>query len=684
MAAATSHQVWGNKMKTANTTNITAKIILSLVIAIITLNSASAAVDVTYNFDQQNVSVFAFNCFDSGCSSVSPFSGSIITGPTVNNGAVVLRYPDSLATQYGYAEFFVSSGYRPLVGKHNWNTLGQPGVASTSQSANFTKVQSVCKATSTPASINIAQVFMPITILTNTQLDSATSNAFRLSTTTGVAYVPPGLLQEFWGADVSVLLEVLDSSNSIVWSSQNNFNSQNNNAVFSDAIIPSNFVFTPQTAGNYVARLTTKVTDNQCPSSQDDIATVPFTVNNIIIPPTNNTNSTNNSINNSTNSSNTNSSNTTQQSNLVVTFNPANNSAFNLTMPASFTLNATSNLNTECKWSLTDIPALNMTNNFSSADGFNHSATINAHLGTNNIFVACDPSQVASTNYDLSFTVQNILLNTSLIGANNLNNSTLSNSTITNSSIINSAINNSTITQSIITNSTIINAIINNANISNNVITSGTIILNNNTYNASSQGSALISRLINSAPVADFSQSVNTLEINNFARFVSTSSDVDINGPLNDSLMYLWNFGDGSNSTASTVEKFYSQKGTFTVRLTVTDRFNLSSVKTSTITVLDVWPTSGSSTKKEKKSSDDNEPIIVAKTVQKTASKPSSRNEDKTAVVAVQQPPVIIKTPTSAKISPNEVFLITALVFFNLIIFGGVIKIFVKILKLYK
>src|SRR3989338_5856262 len=105
-----------------------------------------AAVDVTYSFNQQNVSVQAFNCLDVSCSSVAPFSGSILKGPNVTDRSVILRYPDSLATPFGYAEFFVSPGFRPLVSKHTWHTNGQGGVAQTSQSAVFSKMPNACAA----------------------------------------------------------------------------------------------------------------------------------------------------------------------------------------------------------------------------------------------------------------------------------------------------------------------------------------------------------------------------------------------------------------------------------------------------------------------------------------------------------------------------------------------------------
>lgn len=66
----------------------------------------------------------------------------------------------------------------------------------------------------------------------------------------------------------------------------------------------------------------------------------------------------------------------------------------------------------------------------------------------------------------------------------------------------------------------------------------------------------------------------------------ATSSDAD-----NDALSFAWNFGDGTTSTGATTSHVYTQDGTFTVELTVTDARGLTDVITTTATIANVAPT---------------------------------------------------------------------------------------------
>ena len=253
------------------------KQILALLACIIMSMSVHAAVDVTYSFDQQNVQVLAFDCLDANCGSTMPFSGSIIKGPNVNDGSVILRYPDSLATEFGYAEFFVASGFRPLVGKHNWNTQGLPGIAATTQSASFTKMPNTCRATVSQLSlINTVEPHKPLTIDTAARLDAATASAFKILET-GVDVVPQDLLQEFWGADTVVKLEVLNGA-TVINAQEKSFTAANNNAIIADTAVPVTFTFVPEAEGSFVAKVTATVVDNQCASQEDQFAQSSFAV----------------------------------------------------------------------------------------------------------------------------------------------------------------------------------------------------------------------------------------------------------------------------------------------------------------------------------------------------------------------------------------------------------------------
>lgn len=61
--------------------------------------------------------------------------------------------------------------------------------------------------------------------------------------------------------------------------------------------------------------------------------------------------------------------------------------------------------------------------------------------------------------------------------------------------------------------------------------------------------------------------------------------------PSGSALTYAWEFGDGSSGTGGTVTHAYSDNGTYSVRLTVTDALGRSATSVSSATVLNVAPT---------------------------------------------------------------------------------------------
>ena len=420
------------------------------------------------------------------------------------------------------------------------------------------------------------------------------------------------------------------------------------------------------------------------------------TNNTVPNPTTNNTNTTNNNTtnntnstpiiippppspippsNNATNSSNTNNTNSTQNTNpqlpqFQVTFNPANTVALNF---SSFALNAATNIVTTCKWGFADVTQANMTNNFSTTNGLNHAATINSlRLGNNNIFVACN-NQDATTNNDLVYFVKNILDGSTVSGTNNLNSSIILNSTVQSSSVSNSNIVNTTINGSSIINSTIINVIVNNAIITNNNMTSGTITINNVSYNATAQSPIILSQLIPKAPVASFTKSASIVEPGNIVQFTSTSTDVDINGPLQDSLKFFWDFGDSTTSELQNLNKIYSREGTFTITLRVTDKFNLSSTQSATITVRTFSSTQSSSSSSSSSSTASSRThssqTTTAQIIRNVHQSSSANTENPPTIIhrIVQTPVVKTKEVTT---SEDDQTTILALVFVNTILVG--------------
>jgi PKD repeat protein len=94
---------------------------------------------------------------------------------------------------------------------------------------------------------------------------------------------------------------------------------------------------------------------------------------------------------------------------------------------------------------------------------------------------------------------------------------------------------------------------------------------------ASSMTSAL-KTILDRPPVANFSETVETVYIDELINFnASTSYDPD--GTI---VAYFWDFGDGKNATGVTVNHAYEHNGTYTVTLTITDDDGMSA-STSTI-----------------------------------------------------------------------------------------------------
>lgn len=85
----------------------------------------------------------------------------------------------------------------------------------------------------------------------------------------------------------------------------------------------------------------------------------------------------------------------------------------------------------------------------------------------------------------------------------------------------------------------------------------------------------------NNAPVADFEYET----VNKTVTFTDKSTDAD-----EDTLTYLWDFGDGNTSTIQSPTHTYAENGTYTVTLTVDDGTD-TNTKAEDIVVGNVAPT---------------------------------------------------------------------------------------------
>jgi len=261
----------------------------ALFVALIMIPAALAAVDVSYTFTNPssaqvlNVSGSVYNCLDSSCSQVGTFGGSVFDPAgqgqrnfNVTDGTIGIRYPHTLNPNQ-YAVFFVSKGYRPIEVKANWHTQGQTYIATSSTSYQFTKMPNACRATiSNVQFVNQAQPHVPMIVNATAQLDAQTASAFQL-VQNGIDYVPQEFMQEYYGADTRVKMEILQGS-SVIHTQVKEFKASTGNSIIAGTQVPVQFIYVPTVVGNYVVRLTSTVIDDQCATYADSSAQGNFAV----------------------------------------------------------------------------------------------------------------------------------------------------------------------------------------------------------------------------------------------------------------------------------------------------------------------------------------------------------------------------------------------------------------------
>jgi len=92
--------------------------------------------------------------------------------------------------------------------------------------------------------------------------------------------------------------------------------------------------------------------------------------------------------------------------------------------------------------------------------------------------------------------------------------------------------------------------------------------------------------VLNRPPIASFIESAETVYTGEVIHFNATQSH-DPDGSI---VSYFWDFGDGTNTTGVTVDYSYTDNGTYTVTLTITDDDGATDTVNSTKTVLNGLP----------------------------------------------------------------------------------------------
>ena len=193
-------------------------------------------------------------------------------------------------------------------------------------------------------------------------------------------------------------------------------------------------------------------------------------------------------------------------------------------------------------------------------------------MKSNVTYSEVNDSFIIDSDIDISTIIRCRIINSDLVGV------TYTDCLIINGVIDNGTVKNSTLNGTNTTNTNIINTTLPPVNITNGVIIDGKIC--NGTIMQKDIGTYVHSGpcvdlrdIINYKPSARFTYS-GTVD-NAQTQFTSTSTDPNIGRALNDSLTYLWNFGNEQTSTLMNPSLTYGA-GTYIVTLIVTDRFGKS------------------------------------------------------------------------------------------------------------
>jgi len=242
-------------------------IILSILFAV----SASAFVDVTYHYNENNVDVMAYNCLDASCSTVSPWFETSTT-----NGEVTVIFPSDEST-HGYALFHTTPGNVPIESRATWHSYGDDTHYFVDHNINFYQINS-CHATIDSFTVtNDLYPHVPLIIDMDSNLDATTYSAFFL-TNNDVAYVPEVLKDVYYSADTMVWVDIYNSEDELVYTDSDSFTAAGGDPIYADDSMNIHFEWIPEEVGTYTVYIYADVIDDQCATHNEDWSFKEFTV----------------------------------------------------------------------------------------------------------------------------------------------------------------------------------------------------------------------------------------------------------------------------------------------------------------------------------------------------------------------------------------------------------------------
>ena len=246
------------------------RFVVFVFVSLLLFGAVSAFVDMPYTFNQQDVDVVAVDCLNSDCSSTRAFSGSFPDGSSTSDGSLVVRFPSSLSSNFGYGLVYLSSGFLPKGSRASWNNNGHDDILSAQPfSIDFEKKLSCRSQIDNFEVLNVAEPNVPLSISFDASLDADVHSAFSL--TKALAFIPANKKQEFYGVDTIVHLKVLSAGGQLVHSEDRKLIASEGKALIVDSSQRVDFSWTPEIVGKYTVVLSTEVVDNQC-TSKDSVS----------------------------------------------------------------------------------------------------------------------------------------------------------------------------------------------------------------------------------------------------------------------------------------------------------------------------------------------------------------------------------------------------------------------------
>jgi len=195
-------------------------------------------------------------------------------------------------------------------------------------------------------------------------------------------------------------------------------------------------------------------------------------------------------------------------------------------------------------------------------------------------------SDVVDAFIDPSIIINSTVSPDSNVTDSNVTNSFVEGSNVDNSAIDGSDLENVDLTNSNVTNTDLDNVDVVNGNISDDVIYNGTITDDQGNIIYDNDGPMNTTDVINYIPDA-YAGPDQTVTVGYLVRFDGSSSTDDNlqSSTFNESLTYVWNFGDGNSGNGERTNHTYNTSGTYNVTLTVTDKAGASDIDTLTVTV---------------------------------------------------------------------------------------------------